>query len=703
MKNYLILHGHFYQPPRENPVTGLIPLQKSAAPYHDWNARITKECYGANSASRILTEDGRILDIVNNYENISFNIGPTLLDWLKTEAPNVYERIIEADRKSVIRNGGHGNAIAQGFNHTILPLDTRHDAETQIRCGIENFTRHFSRKPEGFWLPEAAVNGDVADILVKYGIKFIILSPDQARTAEKASDPAGGNQVPDSSVPYVLRGTSGDLAVFFYNPVLAGGISFSHYLRSADTLYEKLLECGNAAEGNLVHTATDGEIYGHHEPFGDMCLAALSKIAAERGDFIFTNYGRYLSSNPPVREVVLQRGEDGKGTSWSCFHGVSRWYKDCGCSTGGEPGWNQKWRTPLREAFRYLGERIDNAYVRETGKLSTTPPWRLLAEYLGARGTEPSDRFASHFLKIPGKENITKLLKLLEGQRMKLFSFTSCGWFFADISGIEPVQNMRYASRALELYGDILHESVRHRVLDILERAAGNKSREISGKSLFLSVQEPYPEGFCASLYFSAVEEKEKYGIFRLIKKENNGRSLFIETENTITTETFSFEITLPAPEDVRFTVEIKNLGITLNSLRELDEDLKTAVIESAVKRTGNYRLRETLYILRYCMFMDIPAPENLNGNTRKLIEDLIKKTLNENMAPMDTGEYERLTGLIKASESLEISFDKTVPQNIVMDKLKYIRENRIRDGILYEQTVELCSLLGIYCDDIRI
>ncbi len=704
MKNYLILHGHFYQPPRENPVTGLIPRQKSAAPYHDWNARITKECYGANSASRILTEDGRILDIVNNYENISFNIGPTLLDWLETEAPNVYERIIDADRKSITRNGGHGNAIAQGFNHTILPLDTPHDAETQIRWGIENFARHFSRKPEGFWLPEAAVNGNVADILIKYDIKFIILSPDQARTAAESGNLTDKNGSPDSSLPYALKRNSGNLAVFFYNPVLAGGISFNHYLRSADTLYEKLIECRNTANGNLVHTATDGEIYGHHEPFGDMCLAALSKIAAERGDFIFTNYGNYLSSNPPVREVVLKKGEDGKGTSWSCFHGVSRWHKDCGCSTGGKPGWNQRWRTPLREAFEYLGKQIDAAYKREMEKLSDTTPWQILAEYQTTFRREKSpDLFAERFLKIPEKGNITKLLKLLEGQRMKLFSFTSCGWFFADISGIEPMQNMRYASRALELYRDLLPENTRHRVLGILERAVSNKGRGISGKSLFLSVQEPYPEGFCASLYFSAEEGKEKYGIFRLIKKENDGRSFFIETENTITTETFSFEITLPAPEDVRFTVEIKNLGITLNSLRRLDEDLKTAIIKSAVNKTKNYLLKETLYILRYCIFLDVPVPKDLSGDTRKLIENLIRKALIKNMEPIGSKEYKRLMALMESADSLKISFDRTAPQNIVMEKLKYIRENRIRDGLFYEQTMELCSVMGIYCEDIRI
>ena len=381
MKNNLIIHGHFYQPPRENPWIGLIPRQKSASPYENWNRKITKECYAANTYSRFLDANGSIVDIINNYTYISFNFGPTLLNWLMSYAPTIYAQILEADRLSLNNNAGHGNAIAQAYNHSILPLCSLEDAETQIIWGLKYFESRFNRSSEGFWLPEAAVNSSIIDLLIKQKIKFIILSPWQAEAfcplGSKKWKPLGDNPIPSDRV-YRIDRPQGSIAVFFYNHQLAHGISFEHYLTDADRLYEKLLTFRHTARpDHLVNIATDGEIYGHHEPFGDMCLAALVRIIDRENDFTLSNYGRYLEEHPPTYLAQLKEGENNLGTSWSCFHGVDRWYRDCGCTTGGKEGWNQKWRAPLRDALIHLRDSLKNIFINEIPNFSGTDPQKI--------------------------------------------------------------------------------------------------------------------------------------------------------------------------------------------------------------------------------------------------------------------------------------------------------------------------------------
>ncbi|HKL57376.1 MAG TPA: glycoside hydrolase, partial [Sphaerochaeta sp.] len=357
----LILHGHFYQPPRENPRTGIIGKQLSASPYPDWNERIYSDCYNANVHSRYLSGVRRILSMTNNYEYISFNFGPTLLSWLKRKHPDTYSLIIEADKKSVVRLG-HGNAMAQSFNHTILPLCTEAEARAQIVWGLEDFSLRFGREAEGMWLPETGINGMVIDLLAEYGLKFVILSPWQCKSVENEEGKMvdlNGKSAPYGK-PFILTGDTGaTISAFFYHPSLAEGISFGHLLRDADNLYARLLTIKREEGQPLIQTATDGEIYGHHEPYGDMALAALIKKVHERSDFRLTNYATFLEAHPATLHATLHEGEEAKGTSWSCVHGVSRWYKDCGCHTGGDESWNQTWRTPLRQAFDNLGKKID--------------------------------------------------------------------------------------------------------------------------------------------------------------------------------------------------------------------------------------------------------------------------------------------------------------------------------------------------------
>jgi alpha-amylase/alpha-mannosidase (GH57 family) len=363
-KTALILHGHFYQPPRENPLVDLIAKQASAKPYHNWNEKIHDDCYRANAFSRYLDTYARVKDIVNNYKYISFNFGPTLLNWLEKYHKGTYEKILEADKSSIERVG-YGNAIAQSYNHTILPLSNARDVETQIRWGIEDFSSRFNREPEGMWLPETAISKDVVTQLAKAKISFVILSPWQCKaieTKEGEFKNVDANEIPYWE-PFILEGTDNStISAFFYYPDLASSISFGHMLRDADAMYNTLLKMKSNNQAPLIHTATDGEIYGHHEPFGDMALAALVRKVEENDSFYFTNYSAYLAQNKPTKRAILHDGEEKKGTSWSCSHGVSRWYKDCGCHTGGEIGWNQKWRTPLRAAFENLAAKIDKIY-----------------------------------------------------------------------------------------------------------------------------------------------------------------------------------------------------------------------------------------------------------------------------------------------------------------------------------------------------
>ncbi|MGM0432615.1 MAG: DUF3536 domain-containing protein [Spirochaetota bacterium] len=526
MKTTLILHGHFYQPPREAPDTGIIPKQESAYPSRDWNERITKECYAANAYSRYLTHDGRVASISNNYEYLSFNFGPTLLHWLAEHDRSTYERIIAADEASV-RRLGHGNAIAQSFNHTILPLDSPQDAKRQIVWGLEDFSFHFGRQAEGIWLPETAVNMTVADLLIEQGISFIILSPWQAEAVE--SKPGHWQQLDGQPAPYtqpyILEGKKGSLAVFFYNPALAQGISFEHYLRDADELYRHLQGIQQKEHPTLLHSATDGEIFGHHEPFGDMCLAALVKKIETKDEFELSNYGTYLEAHPPQLRAKLRKGEGSHGSSWSCFHGVSRWYKDCGCSTGGQEGWNQKWRRPLRKTFKDLSTRLISLYEQHIAQLPVQQsPDELLLDYRSVvSGRETPEDFAARMLPEASKEERSTLLALLEGQRYRMYMFTSCGWFFAELSGLEPVQNMRYALQAVFLYQDFTDEDLLAVLAGGLQKAKSNISGIGTGKDILITVLPPLKRGLEAVSFFVlnrlfAQEEsyQQRYGLYEL-------------------------------------------------------------------------------------------------------------------------------------------------------------------------------------------
>ena len=434
MERYICIHAHFYQPPRENPWLEAIELQDSAYPYHDWNERITAECYAVNAVSRILDSEDHIIELVNNYSKISFNFGPTLLSWLESKAPDVYLAILEADRESQKHFSGHGSALAQPYNHMIMPLANKRDRRTQILWGIADFERRFKRKPEGMWLPETAVDIETLDMLAESGIKFTILAPHQAaqvrRIGGRARRDVRGGLI-DPTQAYEQRLPSGRrIALFFYDGPVSRAVAFEGLLSSGENLANRL--AGVFSEDRdwpeLVHIATDGESYGHHHRFGDMALAYALNHIESKPLAKLTNYGEFLEKNPPTHQVeIIEK------TSWSCVHGIERWWSNCGCNSGGHPDWNQEWRRPLREALDWLRDAIAPPYERLSLKF-LKDPWAARNDYISVvldRSPENVEAFfARHGARAHSAEETTAALKLLEMQRHAMLMYTSCGWFF---------------------------------------------------------------------------------------------------------------------------------------------------------------------------------------------------------------------------------------------------------------------------------
>ena len=463
----LVIHGHFYQPPRENPWTDEIDPQPSAAPYHDWNERIHAECYGPNA---------------NNYARINFNFGPTLLSWLVKHHPATYQGILAADQESLVARGNHGNAIAQAYGHAILPLCNDRDRLTQVVWGLADFRFRFGREAESLWLPETAANDEVLALLIEQGLRYVILAPNQAKG------------VIDTGQPYLFRhpdGSGRSLSVFFYNGPVAQAIAFEGALASSQGLVEKFIAAARLSD--LVHVATDGETFGHHFKFGDLCLAHALEVEAPKAGFWITNYGEYLDHNPPKQEVEIDNGPDGLGTAWSCVHGVGRWWRDCSCHTGGEPGWNQQWRQPLRAALNFLRDEAAVQFESDcTGLLRE--PWAARNDYIGVildREHIQDEFLVRHAQRPLSNLEVSRVWKWMELQRSALLMFTSCGWFFSDLAGIETIQIMRYAARVVDLQEQLGLQPALEKFLEMLSEAKSNRPEKGNGADIFLGYAQP--------------------------------------------------------------------------------------------------------------------------------------------------------------------------------------------------------------------
>jgi alpha-amylase/alpha-mannosidase (GH57 family) len=535
-QRYVCVHGHFYQPPRENPWLETIELQDSAAPYHDWNERITSECYAPNGASRIVNQQRQIIRIVNNYARMSFNFGPTLLSWLEDFAPRAYRMIQDADQTSAALYSNHGSALAQVYNHIIMPLASERDARTQIRWGIADFEHRFGRKPEGMWLAETAVSRSVLDLLAQERIKFTILAPHQCarvrqlsnadtndktvilseERSDESEDPDAfepattaqpfsttelpWHETPDETVdttqPYIVQLDEGrSIAVFFYDGPTSRAIAFEGLLTDGETFGRRLVSGFHAdkpaTEPQLAHVATDGESYGHHHNRGEMALSYAIHWVKENNLARLTNYGEFLEKFPPQWEAEVV-----DNTSWSCAHGIERWRSDCGCNSG-KFNWNQQWRAPLREALDLLRDRTAPLAEAIAAPL-LKDLWAARDAYIHVildRSSDNLDRFfATHAARtLTSQERIT-VFELLELQRHTQLMYTSCGWFFDDISGIETVQVIAYAGRVLQLahklFSDLplFSESATYLeadFLDILSRAKSNNPDIANGAEVY--------------------------------------------------------------------------------------------------------------------------------------------------------------------------------------------------------------------------
>lgn len=495
MDRYICIHGHFYQPPRENPWLEAIELQDSAYPYHDWNERITAECYAPNGRSRILDAGNRIRQIVNNYASISFNFGPTLLAWMEQGCPDVYGRILAADEASALRFSGHGSALAQAYNHMILPLANARDKRTQILWGIRDFEHRFHRKPEGLWLPETAVDLETLEILAEVGILFTVLSPHQASRVRPIGDgiwtDVSGGQI-DPTTAYRINLPSGRrLSLFFYDGPISKAVAFDDLLVRGENLAQRLCSAFTPSRNGaqLVHIATDGETYGHHRNRADMALAyALHHIEANHLARL-TNYGEFLEWHPAAHEVEIV-----ENSSWSCVHGIERWRRDCGCNSGMHTGWRQEWRGPLRHALDWLRDRLADHFQEAAGGVFNDP-WQARDEYIEVirdRSPENVDRFLARTAKSPPSfEERVRALKLLEMQRHAMLMYTSCGWFFDELSGIETVQVLQYAGRAVQLGQELFGNGLEPGFLALLEQAKSNLNEHRDGRLIYEKFVRP--------------------------------------------------------------------------------------------------------------------------------------------------------------------------------------------------------------------
>ncbi len=477
MDRFVCIHGHFYQPPRENPWLEEVELQDSAYPYHDWNERIAAECYAPNAASRIVDEENRILDLINNYSKISFNIGPTLCAWMERHEPEVLEAIVAADRMSKDRFAGHGSAIAQVYNHMIMPLANRADKFTQAYWGILDFERRFGRYPEGMWLPETAVDRETLEVLAELKIRFTILAPRQARRVRSLSKGGRWHEVGegiDPTIPYLARLPSGNtINLFFYDGPISQDMAFSGLLNSGEGFAHRLLGAfsDSRERSQLVHVATDGESYGHHHRHGEMALSYCLHTIETSGAARLTNYGEFLALQPPTHEVEIH-----ENSSWSCIHGIERWRENCGCNSGRQ-GWTQAWRRPLRDALDNLRDELIPLYEQEAGKF-LADPWKARNDYhevVLAYSRSAVERFLSrNALRVLSHEDTVHVLKLLEMQRNAMLMFTSCGWFFDEISGIETTQTLRYAARTMQIAEELFRNPVEERFVEVLGSAPSN-------------------------------------------------------------------------------------------------------------------------------------------------------------------------------------------------------------------------------------
>jgi alpha-amylase/alpha-mannosidase (GH57 family) len=661
---YVCVHGHFYQPPRENPSLEAIELQDSAYPYHDWNERINAECYAPNATSRILDGNNRIIELVNNYERISFNFGPTLLSWLAEKAPRTYEAIQQADRVNQDLFSGHGSAIAQAYNHMILPLANRRDKVTQVKWGLYDFQFRFGRAPEAMWLPETAVDMESLDVLTQHGLKYVILAPRQAkrvrRTNGRSWKDVTGARI-DPSRAYLIRLPSRKtIAAFFYDGPISQGVAFEGLLDDGKRFAERLASGFLAARTwpQLVHIATDGESYGHHHRYGEMALSYALHYLESNNIAELTNYGEFLQRYPPnhIVEVI-------ENSSWSCIHGVERWRSNCGCNSGGHSGWNQSWRAPLRQALDWLRDRLAPLFEQKAAPL-LKDPWRARDDYIRVildRSTDTANAFfALHATHALSPDETATALKLLEMQRHALLMYTSCGWFFDELSGLETVQVIHYAGRAVQLAKEFAGEQIESGFVECLRLAKSNLPEHGDGAQIYEKWVKPaYVDMEKLAAHFAISSLFEDYGAqAKIYCYEVNRKDFSLDVEGklrlAIGGADFSSQITR---ESARFDFAAAHLGEhnILGGVRPSNSEGQTglrAVLSGAFSSADS---TEVVRLLDQQFSKKTFSLRSLFRDEQRKIIDII---LNDSLAATEAAErglYENQAPLIRFLGSMNV------------------------------------------------
>ena len=691
----------------------VIEEQQGAYPYHDWNERIAAECYGPNAASRILDAEGKIVEIVSNYSKISFNFGPTLFSWLESEQPDIYAAVIEADKESRRQFSGHGSAIAQAYNHTIMPLSNARDKRTQVVWGIRDFQRRFGRDPEGMWLPETAVDIESLEELAAHGIAFTILAPHQARRIRLLGggdwEDVSGQRV-DTTRPYRVSLPSGKhIAIFFYDSPVSHGVAFDKLLGSGEQFMNRLMGIFDDRRGRpqLAHIANDGETYGHHHRFGDMALAyALNRMQKENLAHI-TNYGEFLEKFPPSHEVEIV-----EQTSWSCSHGIERWRSDCGCDTGFQPSWNQQWRGPLREALDWLRDTANDEFLRLATR-QFKDPWAARNDYIDVildRAPRNVQRFLSRHMAAPPSETekITAL-KLMELQHNMQLMYSSCGWFFDDLAGIEGIQILHFAGRAAQLAQELFGDHAEKGFLERLAKAVSNDSEQGDGAQVFekhvrssMVDLEKVAAHWAVSSLFESYDDKTKLFVYEVERQDYRVRQagrtklavgrMRIRSEQVGEAATFMFGVlhmgdhnvvagvrdyrsegryqaAMKELEEAYEKVEMRDLvrtmdkhfGLSAYSLRSLFHDERRKVLEMILKsaRDNAEASFRQLYerdapLMRFLLELGIAPPKAFQATAEFLINIDLRNTLAQ-----DEPDVARLEWLMTDAKRYKVALDQ--------------------------------------------
>lgn len=706
MDRHVCIHGHFYQPPRENPWLEEIELQDSAYPYHDWNERISVECYGPNAAARILGEGLEVIDIINNYSKISFNFGPTLLSDLEKRRPEIYRAVIEADRMSMANFSGHGSAVAQVYNHMIMPLASSRDKLTQVRWGLADFRKRFGRDPEGMWLPETAVDLETLDILASHGIRFTVLAPRQAKRTKKAARGARWKESEvDTRLPYLVELPTGNsIAVFFYDGAIAHEVSFGGLLYNGEAFARRLVSPAyQDGTPYMVSIATDGETFGHHHKYGEMALAYCLHFIESNSLARLTNFGEYLERHPPDHLAEIH-----ENSSWSCVHGIERWRDDCGCNSGTRRDWKQGWRKPLRDALDRLRDSLSPIYEEEGAKY-LKDPWAARDAYIGVildRSGENIDAFfGAHASRALSEPERIEAIKLLEMQRNALLMYTSCGWFFDEVSGIETVQVMRYAARAIQLAEEAKEVPIEDEFTRRLESAPSNvysngrEAYEMFAASARIDLErvgmhyaisslfDEYGRSAPTYCYDAESDIYEKYeagklklaiGITGVRSRVTNEAARFFYSvlhlgENSVNGGISPFaginlfnsmKIQMTSAFEKRDLPEIirlmdKYFGTNSYSLWHLFRDEQRKIIDQILFHTyedieASYRhiFEDNFNMMEFLRQLDIPLPEPLSVTASFTINTDLKRSLGDGL------DIEKVKALIKKAERLSVRID---------------------------------------------